>query len=295
MARTRTPRIGTRDEVLTLGLTGWRGRPTTMARPHRHHEVELNLVEEGAITYLFGGAPVTVEAGRLTLFWAALPHRIARFEPATTLCWVTVPLSWFLQWDLPDALTAPVLHGQPVVDDEGGHARSDRDLFRQWSLDLDEGSAERRRIVLLEIEARLRRLALAEPFVDRARGGAEGLAEGGRVVVRGERSGKAEGMARFIAEHYADPLRLADIADAVALHPNYAMGLFRATYGMSTVAYLTQYRVAVAQRLLATTDAPVLDIALEAGFGSASRFYVAFKEACGQSPRAYRAALRAPF
>jgi len=282
--------MGIQADILTLGLTGWRGRPTLMSRPHRHHEVELNYVEEGAITYLFGGIPVTVAAGRLTLFWAALPHRIARFESATTLCWVTVPLSWFLQWDLPDALTERVLHGQPVVDHGRGHARPDQDLFQQWSLDLAEGSVERRRIVLLEIEARLRRLALAAPFV----GGTQGATGDGRIALRGERGGKAEGMARFIADHYAEPVRLADIAAAVAVHPNYAMGLFRATFGMSVVAYLTQYRVAVAQRLLATTDTPVLDIALEAGFGSASRFYAAFKAACGQSPRAYRAALGAP-
>jgi len=282
--------MGTQDDVRTLGLTGWRGRPTSMERAHRHHEVELNYVEEGAITYLFGGAPVTVEAGRLTLFWAAIPHRIAWFEPETTLCWVTVPLSWFLQWDPPQALTNEVLYGRPVVDRGQGHAQSDQDLFRQWIRDMAAGAIERRRIVLLEIEARLRRLALAAPFG----GAAPRTPDSGRVVARAERGGKAEGMARFIADHYAEPLRLADIAAAVALHPNYAMSLFRATFGMSVVAYLTQYRVAVAQRLLATTDAPVLDIALDVGVGSASRFYAAFKEACARAPRDYRAALRAP-
>jgi len=288
----RARKIGTQDDVRTLGLTGWRGCPTSMEHTHRHQEVELNYVEMGAITYLFGGVPVIVEAGRLTLFWAAIPHRIARFAPETTLCWVTVPLSWFLQWDLPRALTDEVLYGRPVVDLGHGHARSDQDLFRQWvwDMDADTGAIERRRIVLLEIEARLRRLALAAPIG----GEAAGAPGSGRVIARAERGGKAEGMARFIADHYAEPVRLADIAAAVGLHPNYAMGLFRATFGMSVVTYLTQYRVAVAQRLLATTDAAVLDIALDVGFGSASRFYAVFKEACARSPRDYRAALRAP-
>jgi transcriptional regulator GlxA family with amidase domain len=52
--------------------------------------------------------------------------------------------------------------------------------------------------------------------------------------------------------------------------------------------YLTQYRVAHAQRLLVTTDLPVLEIALACGFNSLSRFYAAFKKICGRSPRTYR-------
>ena len=55
--------------------------------------------------------------------------------------------------------------------------------------------------------------------------------------------------------------------------------------------YLAQYRVAHAQRLLATTDRTVLDIAMEAGFTSASRFYVTFQKITGKSPRAYRFSL----
>ncbi len=186
-----------------------------------------------------------------------------------------------------------VLHGQPAVDHTRGHARPDEDLFRQWSLDLAEGSVERCRIVLLGIEARL------SPGAHRAvRWRGAGYSGGwtggrGRVVVRGERGGKAEGMARYIADHYAEPLRLADIAAAVALHPNYAMGLFRVTFGMSVVAYLTQYRVAVAQRLLATTDAPVLDIA-RGRVRVCQPLLHRLQSGVRESSRAYRAALWAP-
>jgi AraC-like DNA-binding protein len=70
------------------------------------------------------------------------------------------------------------------------------------------------------------------------------------------------------------------------------MALFRQTCGLTIVEYLTQYRVAAAQRLQATTDAGPLEIALEAGFGSASRFYAAFRCLCSKSPCSYRAALR---
>ena len=102
---------------------------------------------------------------------------------------------------------------------------------------------------------------------------------------------KVEAMIGFITEHYREQLQLGQIAQAVGLHPGYATELFRKTFGITIMDYLAQYRVAHAQRLLATTDRTVLDIAMEAGFTSASRFYVTFQKSTGKSPRAYRFSL----
>ena len=131
--------------------------------------------------------------------------------------------------------------------------------------------------MVLELEARLRRLALDQPLLGGAAAG-----------MRGDHS-QAEQIAQLIAERYAEPLRVSAIAAAVGLHPHYAMARFRAAMGVSIGTYLTQYRVMHAQRLLATTDASVIAVGLEAGFGSASQFHAAFKQACGCSPGAYRA------
>lgn len=282
----RDTKVDSPQDSVVLGLTGWYGRPNPMGRPHRHNEVELNFIEEGTITYLFGGMPVTMTAGRLTLFWAAVPHRIIEVGSATTLCWLTIPLALFLRWRLSDALTSQVLYGRPVVDVTSGAARSPLDgiLVRQWLDDVRDTGVERRKIMLLEIEARLRRLALAL-----STGTSDSLA-----VAAGDTGTRAEEMARFIAGHYTEELSVADVARSAGLHPNYAMPLFRQTFGMSIVEYLTHYRIANAQRLLATTDLNVLNVAMEAGFGSLSRFYAAFRGICGQSPRQYRATLRSP-
>jgi AraC-like DNA-binding protein len=82
------------------------------------------------------------------------------------------------------------------------------------------------------------------------------------------------------------------IGREVGLHPNYAMSLFRRTFGATLLEYLTQLRISHAQRLLATTDDKVLDVALSSGFGSLSRFNDAFVRRCGLSPSAYRRQLR---
>jgi AraC-like DNA-binding protein len=58
---------------------------------------------------------------------------------------------------------------------------------------------------------------------------------------------------------------------------------------MSLHQSLNCHRIAHAQWMLSTTDHKVIEIALDAGFGSVSRFYANFKSACGISPSQYRA------
>jgi len=292
--------IVSRDDLETFGLACVRQDAALMPRSHRHNEVELNFVATGTVTYRFAGAPTIVSAGRLALFWAALPHQLIEVEASTTMWWLTVPLARFLRWHLPDALTTRVLSGAPVIARDPATDAADPSLFGRWEADLRAASSERRTVALLEIEARLRRLALTlsaddrpqheEP--DRQRQGPQVVGTERAVCQCGDEVGHAELLARFIARHYTEPLTVRAIAAAAGLHPNYAMTLFRRTFGLSIGEYLTQYRVADAQRLLVTTDDRIVDVALGVGFGSLSRFYAAFGRACGRPPRAYRAHVR---
>lgn len=95
-------------------------------------------------------------------------------------------------------------------------------------------------------------------------------------------------MAGYIASHYQEPITVQDVADEVMLHPNYAMTVFRKQVGVTINAYITRQRLAHAQRMLVTTDASILDVGLDSGFGSPSRFFQAFKKEVGCSPRAFR-------
>jgi AraC family transcriptional regulator, melibiose operon regulatory protein len=270
-----------------MGLASWRGQPPVMERFHRHNEVELNYVEEGSVTYVSGASQATVSTGQFAVFWAAIPHRLVRREEPTTLHWLTLPLAWFLRWRLSEPLVHAVLHGKVVSSADTG-STYDLALFRRWHDDLEDGSEDRREVLLLELEARLRRLTVP---VDAG----EATLDVARPLPDERGLDNVERMTRYIAEHYAEPLRVADIARVVGLHPNYALTLFRRVLGMGIVDYVTQHRVTHAQRLLATTDSGVLEIAFASGFGSASRFYVAFKSECGLSPGAYRASVRSRY
>ncbi len=96
-------------------------------------------------------------------------------------------------------------------------------------------------------------------------------------------------MATFVARHYRDPIGVEAVAREVGLHPDYASALFRKVFGVTPTRFILHHRVSHAQRMLVTSDAKVLEVALEAGFGSLSRFNAAFRQLCGCAPREYRA------
>ncbi|MCX6018583.1 MAG: helix-turn-helix domain-containing protein [Chloroflexi bacterium] len=256
-----------------------------MSEAHRHNNIELMLVVCGTVTIEFGSIAHDFPERTFCAFWAALPHRITHSTAETFVFSVTLPLAYFLKWNPPALLTKPLLNGQPLCAPSNA---MDEMNMRRWRADLSDSQqpifAEQEHIVRLEIEARLRRMALslasAAPSSDEPRA-ASSLG-----------AGKAERMAHFITANFADPLRVEQIARSAHVHPTYAMHIFRKTYGISLIDFLTQRRIAHAQMLLATTDTNIADVALASGFNTTSRFYTAFQNTCGKSPRTYRESLR---
>lgn len=265
----------TRPDFAPYGLTCVRWTPGLMPRPDRHNEIELNLLESGSITYLLGGRKVVVQSGRLAVFWAAIPHQIIATTATREYHVATLPLAWFLQCRLPEPLVRRILHAG-IVCDTAARSAGDAALFDRWRTDLQRRRPEPHRAMLLEAEARLLRLALVTPPPRK-----------GRPVEQAALS-SAERMACFVAMHYQEPISIAEVAAAVDLHPNYAMSLFKRIFNITLNDYITQHRIWHAQRLLVTTDRQVIAVALDAGFGSISRFNAAFRAACACSPRQYR-------
>ena len=65
---------------------------------------------------------------------------------------------------------------------------------------------------------------------------------------------------------------------------------FRQVLGRSPIRYLTEWRMHLADELLATTDIGVVTIAHRVGYESEEAFGRAFKRARGLSPSHWRAA-----
>src|SRR5262249_28686152 len=93
----------------------------------------------------------------------------------------------------------------------------------------------------------------------------------------------------FISSCYAQPLNVARIAHVAHLSPFYFQRLFRLAFGQTPMQYLQEQRLAVARRLLVTTDQPVTVVCLAVGFESPGSFSWLFRKRFRVSPRGFRA------
>ena len=92
----------------------------------------------------------------------------------------------------------------------------------------------------------------------------------------------------LLAEHFLEPLTLADIGTAVGRHPVYLASSFRAAYGQTIGEFVRSLRVARASRDLTESDLPLAEVALAAGFPNQSHFTRVFKQATGLTPAMFR-------
>jgi AraC-like DNA-binding protein len=276
-----------RGPVFSYGFSTGRNNGQITPWWDQHQDFEINFLEEGRLTYLFNGSEEAILAGQFVAFWGSVPHRVIRLEGVRNMTWVHVPMSWVLAWSLPEALLRAMLNGgivrEPHASERGPH---DRDLARQWHEDIRRKDETLREAVLLEIQARLRRLFLAAPLP------APAPRSSGPRSETPPASRKALHMAGFIAEHYTEPLHVEQIANAVALTPEYAMTLFKREFGLTMTRFINQHRLWHAQRSLTTTREKILTIALDSGFGSLTQFNAVFKQVTATTPRAFRRSIQ---
>ncbi|MFB2699472.1 AraC family transcriptional regulator [Aeromonas veronii] len=95
-------------------------------------------------------------------------------------------------------------------------------------------------------------------------------------------------MQGYILKNLSKKISIDELAAFVDLNPSYATTLFRKEVGLSPVEFIVSKRIEYVKFLLVTTNKPILDIAMDAGFGSSSRFYDAFTAAVNLTPVAYR-------
>jgi AraC-like DNA-binding protein len=121
---------------------------------------------------------------------------------------------------------------------------------------------------------RHRRVAARVPAVKPAtRAHVLGLLERGR-----ERIIAAEGVG----------VSLEVLATEVGLSKFHFLRLFKAAYGQSPLAFAEQRRMAAAARRLASSPAPILQVAGDLGYDSPSAFARAFRRHQGAAPAAFR-------
>jgi transcriptional regulator GlxA family with amidase domain len=100
------------------------------------------------------------------------------------------------------------------------------------------------------------------------------------------------GTRAWAAERLGEPLSLTALAGHARMSVRTFTRRFREETGMSPQRWLTTQRLALARRLLESTDVPVDRIATAAGFGTAASLRAQFRAAIGVAPLAYRRTYR---
>lgn len=263
---------------LRIAKVAWRDGRRPIFHPHSHENIELNFLERGAVNYLHCNRLQAIPEGKMGAFWAGYPHRIISGNEEVILWWITIPLREFLAWKFSKEFVRRLMSGDLLLDGDSAGV-PDRALIACWHA--EQTRREFRSIILLELQARLKRLEanLASP-----RSQAVNLPSNALNFLHPA----AATMAAFITENFRKPLTLGQIAAAARFNPSYAARVFKKNFGHSIGDFLREVRISHAIHLLQNTPDKVLEVAYECGFQSSSRFYDAFHAVTGRRPGEFR-------
>ncbi|MCE2522965.1 MAG: helix-turn-helix domain-containing protein [Rhodobacteraceae bacterium] len=248
---------------------------------HHHASVEVNFLTGCAIEYSFSGKRVRVPPGKMAVFWGAIPHGVVDVMGEGHIVNVYISLAQLMKWRLPKPFVDTIVSGAFLAVKHTNSA--DGAAFENWAQEYQIDNAAWRYLLLGEIEMRLRRLALEGYDILLVGSMAPDVDVAGRAAMR-----YIDGMLRFIADNFARPIGVQDVARHAGLSQSYAMSLFRRAVGVPIKAYITRLRLNHAQMLLANSDLKIISVAMDSGFNSLSSFYEAFQTHEARTPAAFR-------
>ncbi len=264
-----------RAQYKPYGFTCELWTPTIMDKYDRHNEVEINYLPSGSLTYLIHDRKVTVESGKIALFWGLYPHRIIEFNDVTDYYVVTVPLRVFLKWKLSSKFINKLVKGNVIIDHNSSSL--DQEIFKLWHDNLIQNK-DLEDIVRNEVHCRIRRLEKSE------------LHSSPRPAAKLEDSqyDSVERMALYISSNFDKRITVADVAKSEGIHPDYANSIFKKAFCHTLSEHIAMERIANAQTRLLFSSDTITAIAYEVGYESLSCFNRAFKNLTGVTPTTYR-------
>lgn len=267
---------------LPAELTGvvwqYRAAPPGKASPHRHLELEVNLVIGGRATYLVDEGRFDMTSGTMIWLYPRQSHVLVDRSPDLAM-WIIVLRPEALARLCTSEATRPMLNDRPT------------DVFcKSLSPDTMRRVAER--------FEEAQRLAEVDPARHNAALGHAALCawaahqEAGSVTERSDVHPAVERAAMMMHDE-DEPRSLDELADAAGLSASHLSRLFKRQTGVSLARYRQRQRL---DRFLAIYGRGgrrnLTEAALAAGFGSYPQFHRVFSQHFGYGPAAYRRRLR---
>lgn len=237
---------------------------------HAHETVSIGAVTGGRSSYLNGSACHRVGAGTVVIM---NPNEVHACNPLDDTPWsyrmIHADAGWLtrLQHDLGFSANRDF---QPFSTLVSTDAALYAGLNRMYATLVDAGSDT------------LQRESAAVSFF----AALQGRLNPAPTVVR-EAEHRLARAAEYIDDNYTRSLRLADICAAAGLSESYLIRAFKARYGMTPHAYMTNRRVQYSRAQL-RRGRRIADIALEAGFSDQAHLQRVFKRMVAATPAQYR-------
>ncbi|MEA1648490.1 AraC family transcriptional regulator [Nitrospirillum sp. BR 11164] len=92
----------------------------------------------------------------------------------------------------------------------------------------------------------------------------------------------------YMEEHLSEHISVKKLGEVARRSASHFCRAFKRTMGETPYSFITRRRLALAQRMMLTSDAPLSEIAISCGFSDQSHFSNRFRDATGQSPAAWR-------
>lgn len=112
----------------------------------------------------------------------------------------------------------------------------------------------------------------------------------GRSTERKERTAPRwlETARELLNDRCCEAITIAEVAEAVGIHPIHLSRTFRRFFGCTAGEYLRKCRIEKAARLLRSGSKSIADVALRSGFSDQSHFSKAFRRRFGMTPVEFR-------
>ncbi len=251
--------------VSDVSLSVIRYSPHLGLPKHRHQAGCLGLILEGEITEAFGSTAFSCTPGAVLLRPPEAPHSDRVCEGGGSVFVIEPSQEW--------------------LEDVRGHGVF---LEAPELLARDRVSA-----LVAQLYYESRRPDAASPLCIQAL-----LFEIGACLIRRSEATSAHdpkwlGKVRSrIDDTYGEKHCLADLAREAGVHSVHLARTFRQNYGVTVGQYLRGRRIEAAARALRSSDASLVNIALDAGFTSQAHFCTVFRRLIGCTPSEYRRAAR---
>lgn len=285
-----------------------RHRPEPMPHLHTHRHVEVLLPVGCELSYLTQLGPSTAPSGHICVLWGQTPHRVitvthdahrtetqhnnAQYDISGQdllghdisgqdgeILIANLPLSELLSWSMPEIFMAQLFTGRLIIGNQADEANIP--CFERWHADFTSGNSGLISLALRELQLCLLRQSLHGWRHDDHQQASLPKSSKRQVY-------RVQAMLRFLAENFRQPTTVADVADRAGISKGHASALFQSQMNISIIGYLTELRLYHAQSALANSDEKIVNIALDAGFGSMSQFYEIFQRTTGLTPQKWR-------